>query len=219
MKSIHILYGILIVIALLTLEYILDLSYVSKQLIRIPFMVIIPFYFLKQSKSPILTRVAVFKSTFSDIRISLIAGLVVYVGAIGGYALIYQVSDASLITTTLDSIGVTKQNIIYVGLYLSFVNVLLEEFFFRGFLYMSIEKYNIVAAYLVSSFMFAFFHVGIVSGYFELLIFILLIIGLMIVGAFLIFVNRLGKGLINSYIVHMFADLAMFTIGYYLLFS
>jgi len=216
MNKIHLIYAVVLIFLLVSLESVVELNYMTKQLIRVPLMIGVPVWLLIRSKSSLLSDLKVTKVSFKDIRISVYAGLVVYFGAIGGYALIYFVSDPSSITDSLRAVGITPSNIIWVSLYMSSVNVLLEEFFFRGFVYWNLRKTNEILAYLVSSFLFALFHIAILWTYFDWLFFVLLLIGLMIVGAFLIFINRYGKSLVNSSIVHVFADLAMFSIGFYL---
>ncbi|QMS85289.1 CPBP family intramembrane glutamic endopeptidase [Candidatus Xianfuyuplasma coldseepsis] len=216
MNKTQAIYGVVLIGLLLYLETVVEFTYLTKQLVRIPFMIVVPFFLLRYSQSSILNDLTFSKVSFKDVRPSILAGLVVFFGAIGGYTIIYFFSDPSSITEALLAIDVTLQNIIWVSLYMTTFNVILEEFFFRGFVYMNLRKTNEIMAYLVSSFLFAAFHIGIVSAYFEPLIFILLLFGLMLVGAFLIFINRFGKSLINSCIVHIFADLAMFSIGFYL---
>jgi membrane protease YdiL (CAAX protease family) len=195
-----------------------DPSYLAKQLLRIPFLVVIPYLWLRHRNPTNLEELRPKRVTFRDVRISVWSGLVVYVGAIGGYAIIYLFSDASSITTELMATGITRSNILYVGIYMSFVNAYVEEFFFRGVLHQPFQDTSPIKGYLVTSGLWALFHLGIVSVYFEPLLLISLLIGMMIVGSFLVFVNRYGRGLMNSYLVHVFADLAMFSIGLYLYF-
>ena len=64
-----------------------------------------------------------------------------YIIILGGYFLLKDIFDFSSVTTSLtNNIGVTGRNYIFVSLYISFVNSLLEEFFFRGFAFITLKR-------------------------------------------------------------------------------
>ena len=63
-------------------------------------------------------------------------GVGIYVVILGGYFLVSPFFDFSQIAGALTTnAGVTKENFLYVSLYISFANSFLEEFFFRGFIF------------------------------------------------------------------------------------
>ena len=75
-----------------------------------------------------------------SIRLALFLCIPLYALIVGGYWLLKDVFDFSGITASLTgNIGVSKDNFIYVSLYISFVNSLLEEFFFRGFGFLTLK--------------------------------------------------------------------------------
>ena len=94
-----------------------------------------------------------------------------------------------------------------------------EEFFFRGFVYQHFSKISTNLGYLVSSALFSIYHVLIMFTIFNWIMGVLAIIGLMIVGILLAYINKSNKSIINSWIVHIFADLGVVTIGLYLFLS
>ena len=73
--------------------------------------------------------------------------------------------------------------------------------------------------YIVSSAFFSIYHVLVMFALFDWIMGVLSIVGLMIVGIVLALMNESNKSIINSWIVHIFADLGVVTIGIYLLYS
>ncbi|MBR5340718.1 MAG: CPBP family intramembrane metalloprotease [Erysipelotrichaceae bacterium] len=107
----------------------------------------------------------------------------------------------------------TRENFWIVFLYIIIVNSFLEESFFRGFLFQAVKPSGTIPAYLISSFLFAVYHIGIVADWFNPAIFILCIAGLMGAGIFLQYIEQRNDNLIASWLVHAFANLAINTIG------
>lgn len=117
----------------------------------------------------------------------------------------------------LNKEGLTKQNCIFVFAYIIVCNSFLEESFFRGYLFHGLSE-NKPLAYLFSSFLFAVYHIGIVDGWFNFGILLVCILGLMIAGMFLSYVSERYRSLLANYIVHGTANLAINTIGIYMIF-
>ena len=71
-----------------------------------------------------------------------------------------DVFDFSAITGALtDNIGVNAENFIIVSLYISFINSLLEEVFFRGFAFINLKRITgRKFAYFFSAGIFAVYH-------------------------------------------------------------
>ena len=146
-------------------------------------------------------------------------GLGIYALILGGYFLLRNMFDFSGIAGSLtENAGVTKDNFLYVSLYISFVNSLLEEFFFRGFLFRNLkERSKPVMAYGISAVLFAVYHIAMMIGWFGFGLNALVLLGLTAGG--LIF-NRLNERLgciYGSWLTHMFANFAINTIGFLLL--
>ena len=107
----------------------------------------------------------------------------------------------------------TRENFWIVFLYIIVVNSFLEEAFFRGFLFHAFQPFGTLRAYLAGSFLFAVYHIGIVSGWFGPLMMILCILGLMGAGLFLQYIEEKNDTLLASWMVHAFANLAINTVG------
>lgn len=146
---------------------------------------------------------------------ALFLGMAVYAVILGAYFALRGVYDFTPITGMLnDNVGVRKDNFVWVALYISFCNSLLEEFFFRGIAFLalakSVGKRN---AYLFSSVMFAVYHVAIMTGWFSPILFLLAMAGLMAGACIFNFLDSKTENIYNSWMVHMFANFAINTVG------
>lgn len=142
----------------------------------------------------------------------------VYAVILGGYMLLKDVFDFSAITGALTgNIGVTRDNFVFVSLYISFVNSLLEEFFFRGFAFLTLKKLSTRRfAYLFSAAVFSLYHVAMMIGWFSVEVFVIVLAGLFAGGLIFNFLNEKSGTIYPSWFVHMFANFAINTIGFML---
>ena len=105
-------------------------------------------------------------------------------------------------------------NFIFVAGYISFENSFLEEFFFRGYAFILLkQKTNRIFAYAFSSGLFAFYHVGMTFGWFQGFVYVLALLGLFFGGCIFNFLNEKCKNIYLSWLVHMFANFAINTVG------
>ncbi len=132
--------------------------------------------------------------------------------------LLKDVFDFSAITGALTgNIGVTRDNFVFVSLYISFVNSLLEEFFFRGFAFLTLKKLSTRRfAYLFSAAVFSLYHVAMMIGWFSVEVFVIVLAGLFAGGLIFNFLNEKSGTIYPSWFVHMFANFAINTIGFML---
>ena len=142
----------------------------------------------------------------------------VFTVILGGYLLLRGVLDFSAITSQLTgNIGVTKDNFVFVSLYISFVNSLLEEFFFRGFAFLTLKRISSSRfAYLFSAAAFAIYHVAMMIGWFSIGLFLLVMAGLFVGGLIFDFLNDNSGNIYPSWFDHMFANFAINTVGFIL---
>ena len=113
--------------------------------------------------------------------------------------------------------GITADNFIYVSLYISLMNSFLEEFFFRGYGFITLKKYsNRLLAYVFSSSLFALYHVGMLIGMFNFGVLALLLLGLIVGGCIFNYLNESNDNIYPSWFVHMFANFAINTVGFIL---
>lgn len=150
---------------------------------------------------------------------SLVLGIGLYALILGVYVGFGRFFDLSGIVGSLsENVGVKKENFLLVSLYISFVNSLLEEFFFRGFLCGNLLRYSSKAtAFGVSSAVFSLYHVAMMLGWFDLPIFFLALTGLFAGGLIFCWLNDKHGSIYTSWFVHMFANFAINTIGFMLM--
>jgi len=156
---------------------------------------------------------------FSKLKLIFIFAICVYFFIISLFFLLKDYIDLDVIRNNLlAKENITASNFVYVSLYISFVNSFLEELFFRGFMFLSLTKSGSRRfAYLISSLVFSLYHVAIISAWFNIWIFILIIVGLMFVGYIFNYITEKLDSFLASWIVHIFANLAINTIGFMML--
>ncbi len=146
-------------------------------------------------------------------------GVLVYGIIVGGYFLLRGFVDFSGIAGNLAaSTGVTRENFLVVSLYISFANSLLEEFFFRGFCFWGLQKCSSTGfAYSFSALAFSLYHTAMMTGWFDWWIFALALLGLAVGGLLFNWLNQRQENIYTSWLVHMFANFAINTVGFILL--
>ena len=146
-------------------------------------------------------------------------GIGIYGLILGGYFLLSPYFDFSRIAGSLtENAGVTKENFLYVSLYISFANSFLEEFFFRGFVFTNLKKHSGKSlAYIFSAAAFSLYHVAMMIGWFSPLLFLLVMVGLAAGGMIFNWLNEKLDTIYCSWLTHMFANFAINTIGFMLL--
>ncbi len=218
-KSIAIMATVIVFSLLVSgVDAVLHPNYFVKIPIKIIFFLALPmlFFLINRSDFKEFKRLFIFKK--SGILKSLLLGLGVYTVIVGGYLLTRNIIDFSNVTSSLTSgMGITADNFIYVSLYISLMNSFLEEFFFRGYGFMTLKKYtNRKTAYIFSSAMFAIYHIGMLIGMFGIGALSLLLFGLIIGGCIFNYLNELNDNIYSSWFVHMFANFAINTVGFIL---
>ncbi len=192
-------------------------GYGVKSLIKIGMFLLLPILLSRMDRQIDLRSVLRFrKKGFGG---ALLLGLGIYGLIVGGYFLFSLFVDFSPITGALsDNAGVQKGNFIFVALYISFINSLLEEFFFRGFVFLNLKRFLSTGwAYGISAVSFALYHVSMMIGWFPFWVFMLVMAGLVIGGLIFDFLDDKQGTIYTSWLTHMFANFAINTIGFLLL--
>ncbi|MBQ8859427.1 MAG: CPBP family intramembrane metalloprotease [Clostridia bacterium] len=192
--------------------------YLYKSLIKIVLFLLIPLlYFLTyRGKGAYLKKL--FLPRRKDFLLALALGAGVFATVMGAYFLLRAHIDLSVIKDSLTSgAGITADNFVCVAIYISFVNSLLEEFFFRGYAFLTLkQECGRKFAYVYSAAMFALYHAGMTGGWFQLLIYALSMLGLFAGGCIFNFLNERCENIYPSWLVHMCANFAINTVGFIL---
>lgn len=145
-------------------------------------------------------------------------GIGVFLFILAAYGIFSRFGDFSAITGLLEeNIGVDRDNFLWVAIYISFVNSLLEEFFFRGFAFFTLKPLaGRTFAYGFSALAFAVYHTAMMLGWWEWWLFALALAGLFAGGMLFDFLNERTETIWPSWMVHMFANFAINTVGFIL---
>lgn len=195
----------------------LPLEYFTKSFIKINLFLVLPIVYSIYNKSLEVKNYFKLKSK-KQLLVAILLGLTVYLFIIGSYFISRTFIDLNNISASLgNDLNISGKNFIYVAVYISFVNSLLEEFFFRGFVFLSLKRFTSRKfAYLLSSVSFSLYHVAIILNWFNIFIFILILIGLAIAGLLFDWLNEKNGNIYNSWLVHMFANFAINSIGIFM---
>ena len=192
-------------------------GYAVKSAVKLALFLGIPFILSRFDRS--LSFAELFRFRKKGFAVAPGLGLGVYGLIVGGYFLVRNFFDFSGIAGKLtQNAGVTRDNFLFISLYISFINSLLEEFFFRGFQFVTLKKYTGAKfAHLFSSGLFALYHVAIMIGWFSPVLFILVMAGLTVGGMLFNIMNQRLGSIYPSWLTHMFANFAINTIGFMLM--
>ncbi|MBQ7980323.1 MAG: CPBP family intramembrane metalloprotease [Oscillospiraceae bacterium] len=218
-KNIHIVLSVLIFsLAVSFIDAFVKPNYFVKIPIKILFFLVLPmiFFFIYKEDFEQFKKLFTFKK--SGFVKALLLALGVYGVIVGGFFATRSIIDYSNVTTSLTGgMGITADNFLYVALYISLMNSFLEEFFFRGFGFITLKKFtNRKFAYIFSAAMFAFYHAGMLWGMFGALGLALIFMGLVIGGCIFSYLNESNDNIYPSWFVHMFANFAINTVGFIL---
>lgn len=195
---------------------IMKAQYLVKSIFKIFLFLIFPFAYSRYDKNVNLKLL--FKQNKQGLVIAFLSGISVFVIILGAYFLLGRFFDLSNITLSLTkNIGVNKNNFLWISIYISFINSLLEEFFFRGFSFFTLkENSSRKFAYIFSSLAFAIYHVAIMIGWFDIILFALALSALFVGGLIFNYFNEKYENIYISWLIHMFANFAINGIGFIL---
>ena len=192
-------------------------GYAVKSAVKIAVFALIPLLFTYLGGMVRPKEILHFRKKGFGIALGL--GLGIYGLILGGWAILRNWIDFSGIADSLTAnAGVTKENFLYVSLYISFVNSLLEEFFFRGFVFSNLKRHSSRwYAYGLSALAFSLYHVAMMIGWFHPALTALVLVGLFVGGLIFNWLNEKQDCIYVSWLTHMFANFAINTIGFILL--
>ncbi len=213
--------------------YLLGILFISCVIMGYIDFVISPVYFVKAGAKLILflavpltylfiTKESDFKTLFQfdrkQLKFLVILGSGVFTLILGAYFLLGSFFDLSNITKSLESdIGVNKENFVFVACYIAIINSFLEELFFRGFAFLELKKVTKGNfAMIISALFFALYHIAMMVNWMNIGLLVLLTISLFVAGIIFNKLNEKYNNIYASWIVHMFANIAINFIGFIL---
>ncbi len=107
-------------------------------------------------------------------------------------------------------LGITATGFIFVGIYITFVNSFLEEYFFRGFIFFHLPR---KIGYFFSPLLFATYHIPMIALWFSPVLIGACFIGLWGIAMVFHKVNEKNRTIWSSWIIHICADIMIIIIG------
>lgn len=199
------------------IEQFIGVKYIIKTAAKLLLFISIPFFYGFILKKENLTDVLRIRNINRESFLKgLLFGTAFVIILIGGYYFLSSNIDLNSISLELENkLGINSGNFIYVALYISLINSFLEEFFFRGFVFLNLrENLNKYVSYGFSAFIFSLYHIGIFIKWFNPFIFFLSLAGLIIVGLLFNEMDAKPENILNSWISHIMANCAIMFIGF-----
>ena len=199
--------------AMLWIDGVVQPPYAVKSAAKVALFLICPLLYTRLD--PDFRPRALFSPDRKGLLPALGLGIGVFAVILAAYFIFSMFGDFSAITGLLeDTIGVDRDNFLLVAVYISFVNSLLEEFFFRGFAFFALKELTGRRfAYVFSALAFAVYHTAMMLGWWDWWLFALALLGLFVGGLLFDFLNERTGTVWPSWMVHMFADFAINTVG------
>lgn len=210
-----IIYSILACGVLYIIENIYSPSYIIIVIQKILLFVIIPIILIKTLKITQNTFWIITKKSFLyGIHFWVIASI----GIIWSYFVFQSMIDWGNISQSVWERWITKEIFIFVFAYIMFGNALIEEFFFRWFIFNFINNFSKIFAYLFSWVLFSLYHIAIFWTWFEGVVLWIALLWLFLWWLFFSFLYEKTNGIWAAYIFHIIADLIILIIWYQYLF-
>ena len=203
-------------------DQVMALNYMSKIGLKTGLFVIAPaIYTMRTGDNVLKSSISNSKSSGDKVRqwnSAVMLGASVFIAIIVAYIFMKQYLDsAQLVLEFQEKYKINTGNILYYSLYLAFINSFLEEFFFRGFLFLNMKRLGFrKTAYAFSSFLFAVYHIANFQNWLYPAAFIFALIGLFVGGCIFNYLDDKQETFLNSWLVHICADLAIVSIGLYI---
>ncbi|MCK8060644.1 MULTISPECIES: CPBP family intramembrane glutamic endopeptidase [unclassified Fusibacter] len=208
--------SILAVAIVFVCNQVLSLNYLWATVLKVIAFVLVPvgWQFLTKRRLflvPIHHRI-------KDVLAGLMLGSASFVVLISAYFVLGRFIDFSAILSELSlKSEIDATNFLWVGLYITLGNSFVEEFFFRGFIFLNLEESgHLKTAHAYSATLFAVYHIAIFKSWFSPLLMTVAIVGLMVIGLVFNYVNKASKSILNSWLIHIMADSAIILIGMWL---
>lgn len=215
MKNRSIIYVLIISIfcvgCLFYVEQVMMIPYIYKTILKIPMFIILPYIvkriYLKEKMN--------FTISGSNLKWLVLLACSISLVIIIAYLITQSYIDTTLIVDDFNNrMKISKTVFVFAALYTIFANSFIEEYFFRGFIFQTLDQNGFTKlAYIISSLLFAIYHIGIFMTWFSLPIMMIVLLGLFIGGIiFSYFVKHTGS-ILASYIIHLSADISIVLIG------
>ena len=204
-------YTLFVLVFLYIIEQIRHAPYLIKTIIKLPLFLLLPMALYKYDFK-IKWSMRLHKS---DMPLIIFWSVLVFgIIMVAFYVVQPFIGMGNIVSDISGRMAVSRNEIVYVGIYTIVVNAFIEELFFRGFIFQGLVKAGWQRlAYVFSAMTFALYHISNFRTWFDLWVMALALLGLFIGGIiFAYFVDR-TKSFLASWLIHMSADIAIVWIG------
>ncbi len=199
-------------------DAVLSPPYAIKSAIKLVLFGAVPVLYLVAAKSFEPRKLLSLKKQHAKLIAPLAVGIFAVI-LVAFFALRNFIDFSSVTNSLTADAGVTRENFIFVALYIALINSFLEEFFFRGFCFFGLRPLGLPFAYAASALLFSAYHVAFMDGWLSPVIFALALFGMALGGGIFAFLNHKTESLLPSYLVHMASNLATNLIGIIMFYS
>ncbi|SFL80696.1 CAAX protease self-immunity [Gracilibacillus orientalis] len=207
------LFVVLACIAMAAIELYIAPNYLVKSICKLFLFLLIPYIYIRFVAHLSFKDLFSVKMKYMKLPIILATGVVIII--LSAYWIIGGFFDFSNVTVMLkDNMAVDKGNFLFVAIYIALVNSLLEEFFFRGFAFLALLKLTTKrVAYFFSAGVFAFYHIAMMTDWFSIYLFLLILLSLFVAGCLFNKLDEKADSILPSWLVHISANLSINLIG------
>lgn len=194
------------------IEHGLEINYVIKTAWKISLFFLTIFIYMKVFKN-FRFRDVISTHTISKrewMRLSILGVSSAFIVLIAYLCLLPFLDMEAIKEDLTGRLGMTKQSFLFVGLYITFGNSFLEEYFFRGFIFFYLPR---KWGYVYSPLLFSIYHIPMIILWFSPALIVLCFLGLWIIGLVFQKVNEKNKTIWASWIIHICADIMIILIG------
>lgn len=209
-RVVWIVYSVVVLFLLYFIDHTLQPGYWIKSLIKLSLFGLVPLFVLIQGHFELksLIRFKHVRWTFYLFCLGIILVIIL------GYFVLSLFTSLSNIPDLLNQqVQVNLNNYLWVSLYIILINSALEEFFFRFLLIKIFTFKNTLLPHFFSAILFAIYHVAIINQWFEPWLFVLVVLGLTLVGLFFSYLNKEKNGITHSYLFHLSANIGINLVG------
>lgn len=211
MKRTVIIYSIAALIILYIIEQILLVPYIIKTLIKIPVFTLFP-YLIQHYFFKIKFSVKIKKTERG--AVILWAVLVFIIILIVAFVIKSFINTEAISQDFSDRMLLNRNSMIIAAVYTIIFNSFIEEYFFRGFIFQNLIKGKLhVSAFVISSLVFAIYHVSIFKTWFNPGLMLLMLLGLFIGGLIFAHFAKKAESILAPWIIHISTDLALILFG------
>ena len=207
--------SIIAIILLYFVDQILLVSYNIKILIKLILFGVFPLIYIRNSDYNFIKKSFENRNRKMHSK-SIILGVLAFVLTLLFYNIVKEtINVENLMDEFQTKYLIEGKQIIYYGMYITIINSFLEEFFFRGFIFLNLLKLGYrKTGYIFTPLMFSLYHIANIKNWFSLSIFLVTVMGLFLVGLLFNKLDEKEEDFKNSWFVHACVDAAVVLIGY-----